>query len=297
MSRAPPLHGRYLRTTDRERPASASATLGPGATNLVTGLADANMDRSPTGVPSSGRPATTRLHMESHQNMDAIAMIAAHLQVGADHLRRRERSPEVVRKAFKIAEMEKPGASRSSSCPRTWPRRKVDERAHGRRRGCGVRAADHKAVKPRPSTSSLKAKKPADPGRQWGRAQARRHGSSGGSRARPGSAWSTPSWARGRCRCRDPHCLYTMGLRQRRLQQPRASTTRRRGDHRRLRPGRVRAERRGTTSGRQARIIHIDFRAGGGRSATSRSPCSTSRPTSPTRCGRSTRRSTTASTT
>ena len=50
-------------------------TLGPGATNLVTGVADANMDRAPV-VVLLGQGGTYRLHKESHQNMDAIAMYA-----------------------------------------------------------------------------------------------------------------------------------------------------------------------------------------------------------------------------
>ena len=49
------------------------STLGPGATNLVTGLADANMDRAPVGA-IIGQSSMQRLHKESHQNMDAIGM-------------------------------------------------------------------------------------------------------------------------------------------------------------------------------------------------------------------------------
>ena len=49
------------------------ATLGPGATNLVTGVADANMDRSPV-VAIAGQGATTRLHKESHQILDLVKL-------------------------------------------------------------------------------------------------------------------------------------------------------------------------------------------------------------------------------
>ena len=54
------------------------ATLGPGVTNLVTGLADANMDRAPV-VAIIGQGSTERLHKESHQIMDSISMVALFL--------------------------------------------------------------------------------------------------------------------------------------------------------------------------------------------------------------------------
>ena len=78
------------------------ATLGPGATNLVTGVADANMDRAPL-VAISGQAATTRMHKESHQALDLVNLFAPiskfHTQIVHP-----ETIPEVVRKAFKQAE-------------------------------------------------------------------------------------------------------------------------------------------------------------------------------------------------
>jgi len=84
-------------------------TLGPGATNLVTGVADANMDRAPL-VAVIGQAATSRLHKESHQNMDAIAMFRP-ITNWAHSITNPANIPEVVRKAFKLAEAEKPGAT------------------------------------------------------------------------------------------------------------------------------------------------------------------------------------------
>jgi acetolactate synthase-1/2/3 large subunit len=54
-------------------PAGALGTLGPGATNLITGVADSNMDRAPMLV-LTGQGSTDRLHKESHQIMDVVSM-------------------------------------------------------------------------------------------------------------------------------------------------------------------------------------------------------------------------------
>ena len=85
------------------------ATLGPGATNLVTGVADANMDRAPV-VAIAGQAATTRMHKESHQHLDLVGLFAPISKYSAQ-IREPEVIPEIVRKAFKLAEAEKPGAS------------------------------------------------------------------------------------------------------------------------------------------------------------------------------------------
>ena len=83
-------------------------TLGPGATNLVTGVADANMDRSPV-VVITGQAGTDRMHKESHQHMDVVAMFRP-ITKWAQTVQHASTIPEVVRKAFKTAEAEKPGA-------------------------------------------------------------------------------------------------------------------------------------------------------------------------------------------
>jgi acetolactate synthase I/II/III large subunit len=84
-------------------------TLGPGATNLVTGVADANMDRSPL-VVLTGQAATRRMHKESHQHMDVVAMFRP-VTKWAHSVSHAGAIPEIVRKAFKTAEAEKPGAA------------------------------------------------------------------------------------------------------------------------------------------------------------------------------------------
>jgi acetolactate synthase-1/2/3 large subunit len=85
------------------------STLGPGATNLVTGIADANMDRSPV-VAIAGQTATTRMHKESHQHVDLVNLFRPISKYSAQ-IRMPEIIPEVVRKAFKESQAQKPGAS------------------------------------------------------------------------------------------------------------------------------------------------------------------------------------------
>jgi acetolactate synthase-1/2/3 large subunit len=89
-------------------PAACLGTLGPGATNLITGVADANMDRAPMLV-LTGQGSTRRLHKESHQIMDVVKMFEpvtkwATTVIHADSI------PEIMRKAVRIARSEKPGA-------------------------------------------------------------------------------------------------------------------------------------------------------------------------------------------
>lgn len=84
------------------------STLGPGATNLVTGVASANMDRAPV-VAITGQAGIRRQHKESHQHMDVVAMFTPLTKWSAPIIHP-DTIPEVVRRAFKTAEREKPGA-------------------------------------------------------------------------------------------------------------------------------------------------------------------------------------------
>ncbi len=84
-------------------------TLGPGATNLVTAVADAFLDRSPL-VALTGQSDMERMHKESHQYIDLIEILRPVVKWNA-RVSSPEIVPEVVRKAFKLAESERPGAT------------------------------------------------------------------------------------------------------------------------------------------------------------------------------------------
>lgn len=89
-------------------PGVCLSTLGPGATNLMTGVADANMDGSPL-VALTGQVGTDRMHIESHQHLDLISMFAP-ITKWNQQVVRPDTAPEIIRKAFKLAVSEKPGA-------------------------------------------------------------------------------------------------------------------------------------------------------------------------------------------
>lgn len=89
-------------------PAGALGTLGPGATNLITGVANSNMDRAPMLV-LTGQGSTDRLHKESHQIMDVVSMFKP-VTKWATTILNAETIPEIIRKAVRLARTEKPGA-------------------------------------------------------------------------------------------------------------------------------------------------------------------------------------------
>jgi acetolactate synthase-1/2/3 large subunit len=84
------------------------STLGPGATNLMTGVADANLDGAPL-VAITGQVGTDQMHIEAHQYLDLVAMFAPVTKWNTQIVRP-SNTPEIVRKAFKRSQSEKPGA-------------------------------------------------------------------------------------------------------------------------------------------------------------------------------------------
>ena len=95
----------YGRLTGRA--AVAMATLGPGATNLLTGIADAYLDRAPV-VAITGQASSDKLHKEAHQVVDVVDMFRPVTKWNA-RIERIPAIPEIVRKAFRVATLEKPG--------------------------------------------------------------------------------------------------------------------------------------------------------------------------------------------
>ncbi len=85
------------------------ATLGPGATNLVTGVADADSDGAPL-VAITGQVGTERMHITGHQFLDLTKMFEP-ITKRTKMVVRPDTVGEIVRLAFKYAESEKPGAT------------------------------------------------------------------------------------------------------------------------------------------------------------------------------------------
>ena len=89
-------------------PGICLATLGPGATNLITGVAQANMDNAPL-IAIIGQAESNRLHKVSHQNLDSVSMFKSTTKWSTT-IREVDSIPEVIEKAFKIATGGTPGA-------------------------------------------------------------------------------------------------------------------------------------------------------------------------------------------
>ena len=85
-----------------------SATLGPGAINLLLGTADATTNSTPL-VALSAQVGMDRSYKESHQSVDLVSMFAPVTKWSA-LMATPGAAPEMIRKAFKLAQTERPGA-------------------------------------------------------------------------------------------------------------------------------------------------------------------------------------------
>ena len=96
----------YGRVTGRA--AVVSATLGPGAINMQLGVADATTNSTPM-VAISAQVGQDREYKESHQYVDLVTMFTP-ITRWADGVPTARAIPEMFRKAFKVAETERPAA-------------------------------------------------------------------------------------------------------------------------------------------------------------------------------------------
>jgi acetolactate synthase I/II/III large subunit len=85
-----------------------SATLGPGAINLLLGVADATTNSTPV-VALSAQVGMHRSFKESHQGVDLVSMFKP-VTKWSELIATPDAVPEMVRKAFKLAQTERPGA-------------------------------------------------------------------------------------------------------------------------------------------------------------------------------------------
>jgi len=85
-----------------------SATLGPGAINLLLGTADATTNSTPL-IALSAQVGMDRSFKESHQGIDLVPMFAPVTKWSA-LMATPGAAPEMIRKAFKLAQTERPGA-------------------------------------------------------------------------------------------------------------------------------------------------------------------------------------------
>jgi acetolactate synthase I/II/III large subunit len=91
------------------RPGVCLATLGPGAINLLLGVANAHLDSHPL-VAITAQAGLQRINKESHQAVDLISMFRPITKWGG-MVTVGDATPEMVRKAFKQARTERPGAT------------------------------------------------------------------------------------------------------------------------------------------------------------------------------------------
>lgn len=84
------------------------STLGPGATNLLTGIASAQLDHSPL-LALIGQADVERNHKESHQYLDLVQIFEP-VTKWCTQIKDSQTVPAIIRNAFRLAMMEKPGS-------------------------------------------------------------------------------------------------------------------------------------------------------------------------------------------
>src|SRR4030067_1963837 len=89
------------------RPGVCMATSGPGATNLVTGIANAFMDSSPI-VAITGQVPKTMIGQDAFQEADIMGITTPITKYNFQ-VRKASDIPRTVRTAFHIASMGRPG--------------------------------------------------------------------------------------------------------------------------------------------------------------------------------------------
>ncbi len=110
------------------------ATSGPGATNLVTGIADAMLDSLPL-VVFTGQVATTVIGTDAFQEADIVS-ITQPITKHNYQVKNAEDLPRIVKEAFYIASTGRPD-------PWWWTSRKTllrDRRQRFRQKKCGCQA-------------------------------------------------------------------------------------------------------------------------------------------------------------
>ncbi|MBI5047293.1 acetolactate synthase large subunit [Candidatus Micrarchaeota archaeon] len=93
----------------KHKPGVCLATLGPGALNLATGVASANLDHSPL-VAITGQADFSEIHHEQHQYIDVVRTFKP-ITKWNTRVSSADSVPEIVRKAFRISSTEKYGAT------------------------------------------------------------------------------------------------------------------------------------------------------------------------------------------
>jgi acetolactate synthase I/II/III large subunit len=84
------------------------STLGPGATNLLTGISSANLDHSPV-VAITGQAGFDRQHPESHQYLNIVKIFEPATKWSVQ-VKDSQSIAKIIRMAFRVATTEKPGS-------------------------------------------------------------------------------------------------------------------------------------------------------------------------------------------